>query len=147
MKRIFVLASLTIISISMNRPCLAQNVGLDGVLVASSSCQLRPLPADGEEEPCPAVIPLLSGGLRFEGQEGVVDVTVEEGGRFSAVLPSGTYRISLTSLRVSGRRLNPRVLALSRRRIKVSARDNGMPQLLLVRHRTRPSGHIPGIAY
>lgn len=147
MKRIFVLASVTLITIATNRPCLAQNVSVDGLLVASSSCELRPLPANGEEEPCPAVIPVISGSLRFRNEGRIVDVTVEEGGRFGAELPPGTYKVSVTSLKEFGRRLNPRVLALSNRRIQVRAEDEGLPRLLLVRHRSRPNGRTPGIAY
>ena len=147
MKRIFVLASVTLITIAMNRPCLAQNVSVEGLLVASSSCELRPLPAHGEEEPCPAVVPVISGSLRFRNEGRIVDVTVEEGGRFGAELPPGTYKVSVTSLRGFGRRLNPKVLALSKRRIQVRAEDEGVPRLLLVRHRSRPNGHTPSIGY
>lgn len=147
MKRIFVLASVTLITIATNRPCLAQNVSVDGLLVASSSCQLQPLPADGEEEPCPAVVPVISGSLRFRSEDLILDVTVEEGGRFGVKLPPGSYRVSVISLREFGRRLNPRVLALSQRRVRVRADDDGSPRLLLVRHRSRPNGHTPSIGY
>jgi len=130
------------ICIALPNPCLAQK-RLAGIVIAGSGCDLRP-PVEGDER-CPAVVEPIGGVLRLTRRGATVRISVDRDGTFEKRVPEGRYRIRIARAHRAGRKLKASDLALSSQFVTVGAAEE--PVLLFVRHRSRPLGEVPGIAY